>query len=207
VRDGVVRSRSRLFAFRDGSQVRCCVSSSDSAIRATACASTSGAGQTRRLRSIAVLTGTVAWGSRCRRQMWSWSRSCWRTSLRSGRCCCMWLKHRHICARSHFFAAHVPVDAFDCTPRQAHFFCNHLPHLLLEPIVESGQLVLLLLVPILTLLAVVLVAQPTADRAATRQTLRNIIPLHPSAAQLDSKLILLRRPLSLLLWRTLRIRR
>ena len=133
MRDGVVRSRSRLFAFRDGSQVRCCVSSSDSAIRATACASTSGAGQTRRLRSIAVLTGTVAWGSRCRRQMWSWSRSCWRTSLRSGRCCCMWLKHRHICARSHFFAAHVPVDAFDCTPRQAHFFCNHLPHLLLEP--------------------------------------------------------------------------
>ena len=49
------------------------------------------------------------------------------------------------------------------------------------PLVEPGKLVLALLVPFTTPFQVVLVMQSTADRAAARQALRDIIPFHATA--------------------------
>ena len=50
------------------------------------------------------------------------------------------------------------------------------------PLVKSGELVLLLLVPLGAAFEVVLEAETTADRAATRKMLRDVFPLHAVAA-------------------------
>jgi hypothetical protein len=44
----------------------------------------------------------------------------------------MRLEDWHIGAGCHFFATHVPVNAFNRSPWQAHFLCYHFPHSLLE---------------------------------------------------------------------------
>lgn len=70
------------------------------------------------------------------------------------------------------------------------------------PVVQPCKLVLLLVIPFLALFAVILVTQTAADRASSREFLRNIIPLHPIPSKLNRELVLLRRPFPLLLWRS-----
>jgi len=72
------------------------------------------------------------------------------------------------------------------------------------PVVQSCELVLFLVIPLLSLLAVVLVAQTTTDRAPSRQFLRDVVPFHSISAKLNRELILLGSPLALLLRRSWR---
>ena len=103
------------------------------------------------------------------------------------------------------------------SPWDTHLGGDLLPHLVLEPgnisqhaerkklsaeyvpSIEPRQLVLLLFVPDGTLLQVVLIAQSARNRASSRKTLRNIVPLHALASQLDSEIVLFRCPLRLFL--------
>ena len=72
------------------------------------------------------------------------------------------------------------------------------------PFIESRELVLAFLIPLAPPLEVVLVVQTAADGAPPRQPLRDVLPLHPAAAELDDQRIFLGRPLALLLRRRLR---
>ena len=69
------------------------------------------------------------------------------------------------------------------------------------PLVKSGELVLLFLVPLGAAFEVVLEAKATADRAATGKMLGDVFPLHAVAAQLDDRRILIGSPFRLLLLR------
>lgn len=74
------------------------------------------------------------------------------------------------------------------------------------PLVKSGELVLLLFVPLGAAFEIVLEAKATADRAATRKMLGNVFPLHAVAAQFDDRRVLIRSPFRLLLLRRRRCR-
>jgi hypothetical protein len=62
------------------------------------------------------------------------------------------------------------------------------------PLVKSGELVLLFLVPLGAAFEVVLEAKATADRAATGKVLGDVFPLHAVAAQLDDRCVLVGGP-------------
>lgn len=76
------------------------------------------------------------------------------------------------------------------------------------PLVESCELVLALFVPFASSLKVVLIVKPTANRAASWESLGDIFPLHSTAPELDDQRVLFGGPLALLLgWRLCWVRR
>ncbi|KAL6891614.1 hypothetical protein HDV57DRAFT_306601 [Trichoderma longibrachiatum] len=67
------------------------------------------------------------------------------------------------------------------------------------PLIQPGKLVLAFLIPLTPSLKIVLVVKPAADGAASRKPLRDVLPLHVLAPQLNDEGILFRRPLGLFL--------
>ena len=67
------------------------------------------------------------------------------------------------------------------------------------PVVQSCELVLLLLIPLWTFLTVILVAQPATDCATTRNLFRNVVPFYFPATELDRDSILFGCPFPMVL--------
>lgn len=59
------------------------------------------------------------------------------------------------------------------------------------PVVKACELLLLLFVPLTSSFQIILIVQPAAYRAATRQPLTDVSPLHATAAKLDDESVLL----------------
>jgi len=66
------------------------------------------------------------------------------------------------------------------------------------PLVQPGELILTVLIPLAAALKVVLVVQAAADGRPAGKVLANVLPLHALAAQLDDLGVLLGRPFGLL---------
>lgn len=125
----------------------------------------------------------------------------------------LWVGRGHVererdysCAPRHVGLAQLPVHRLGGSPGNLHLFGYLGPHFGLESLVQPRKLVFALLVPLAASLEIVLVVEATADRTPARETLGNVVPLHPAAPELNDQSILLGRPFALLLcWRLSRV--
>lgn len=88
------------------------------------------------------------------------------------------------------------MHGFAGAPGDAEFGGDGVPEFGFESIVDSRQLVALLLVPVSALLEVVLVVQSAADGAAAGYLEADVVPFHAAAAEDDDFGILGGRPLA-----------